>query len=77
MSNVSLQIRQAVPAIDSVVADYAVGYIQHVSDATEDSVRAQRINISDEMAFLNSLSCPFSKLSFFCSSVEYHRFTAR
>lgn len=51
MSNVSLQIRQAVPAIDSVVADYAVGYIQHVSDATEDSVRAQRINISDEMAF--------------------------
>lgn len=55
MSNVSLQIRQAVPAIDSVVADYAVGYIQHVSDATEDSVRAQRINISDEMAFLNSL----------------------
>ncbi|CAL1197195.1 Protein GCN20 [Candida parapsilosis] len=55
MTNVSLQIRQAVPAIDSVVADYAVGYIQHVSDATEDSVRAQRINISDEMAFLNSL----------------------
>ncbi|KAI5967135.1 GCN20 [Candida theae] len=55
MSNVSLQIRQAVPAIDSVVADYAVGYIQHVSDATEDSVRAQRINIPDEMAFLTSL----------------------
>ncbi|KAI5949635.1 GCN20 [Candida margitis] len=55
MSNVSLQIRQAVPAIDSVVADYAVGYIQHVSDATEDSVRAQRINISDEMTFLTSL----------------------
>ncbi|CAK9438711.1 uncharacterized protein LODBEIA_P29350 [Lodderomyces beijingensis] len=55
MSNVSLQVRQAVPTIDSVVTDYVIGYIQHVADATEDSVRAQRLNIVEEMSFLNSL----------------------
>ncbi|KAI5953583.1 GCN20 [Candida jiufengensis] len=55
MSNISLQVRQAVPSIDSVVADYAVGYINHISEATEDSVRSQKINIPEEMTFLNDL----------------------
>ncbi|KAI5966505.1 GCN20 [Candida pseudojiufengensis] len=55
MSNVGLQVRQAVPSIDSVVSEYAIGYIQHISDATEDSVRAQKLNIEEEMKFLNNL----------------------
>lgn len=55
MSNVGLQVRQAVPSIDPVVAEYAVGYIQHVSSSTEDSVLAQQINIPDEMTFINDL----------------------
>ncbi|KAI3405380.2 GCN20 [Candida oxycetoniae] len=55
MTTVNSRVRQAVPNIDSVVSDYAVGYIQHVSDATEDSVRAQRINIAQEMSFLANL----------------------
>lgn len=55
MSNIGLQVRQAVPSIDPIVADYAAGYIQHVSSATEDSVTAQQISIDDEMSFIKSL----------------------
>lgn len=55
MSNIGLEVRQAVPLIDPVVADYAVGYIKHVSYATEDSVLAQQVSIDDEMSFIHSL----------------------
>ncbi|EGW34652.1 ATP-binding cassette family, regulator of translational elongation [Spathaspora passalidarum NRRL Y-27907] len=55
MSNVGLQVRKAVPSIDSVVADYAVGYIQHVSNSTEDIVLAQQVNIDQEMNFIKEL----------------------
>lgn len=55
MSNIGLKVRQAVPAIDPIVADYAAGYIQHVSHATEDSVTAQQISINDEMNFIKNL----------------------
>ncbi|KAG7662579.1 GCN20 [[Candida] subhashii] len=55
MSNVGLQVRQAVPSIDPVVADYAVGYIQHVSNSTEDIVLAQQISIDKEMDFIKQL----------------------
>ena len=55
MSTIGAQVRQAVPTVDSVVSDYVVGYINHVSDATEDSVRAQRLNIDEEMSFLINL----------------------
>lgn len=55
MSNIGLQVRKAVPSIDPVVADYAVGYIQHVSHATEDSVAAQQIDIEKELQFIEEL----------------------
>lgn len=55
MSNIGLQIRQSVPSIDPVVADYAVGYIQHVSQSTEDSVSAQQVDINHEMQFIKDL----------------------
>ncbi|WPK23267.1 hypothetical protein PUMCH_000502 [Australozyma saopauloensis] len=55
MSNVSLQIRRAVPSIDPIVADYAVGYIQHVSHATEDSVSAQQLDIPKELTFIEEI----------------------
>ncbi|CAN3375363.1 hypothetical protein DIURU_002439 [Diutina rugosa] len=55
MSNIGLQVRQAVPSIDPVVADYAVGYIQHLLHATEDSVLAQQVSIQDEMNYLKAL----------------------
>lgn len=55
MSNIGLQVRQAVPAIDPVVADYAVGYIQHVSSSTEDSVVSQQLNIKSEMDYIQEL----------------------
>lgn len=55
MSNIGLQVRQAVPSIDPVVADYAVGFIQHVSQSTEDSVLAQQLDISKEMTFVEQI----------------------
>lgn len=55
MSNIGLQVRQAVPSIDPVVADYAVGYIQHVSSSTEDSVLAQQVDITLEMNYIKDL----------------------
>lgn len=55
MSNVRLQVLQAVPSIDPIVADYAVGYIQHVSNSTEDSVLAQQVDINQEMNYIKDL----------------------
>ncbi|ONH68536.1 Protein GCN20 [Cyberlindnera fabianii] len=55
MSNIGLQVRQAVPQIDPIVADYAVGYINNLQQATEDSVFAQQLNIEDEIAFIADL----------------------
>lgn len=55
MSNFSLQVRKAVPSIDPVVVTYATGYIQHVSNNTEDSVSAQQLNISQELAFIQDM----------------------
>lgn len=55
MSNVSLQIRRAVPSIDPIVADYAVGYIQHVTHAIEDSVSAQQLDITKELNFIENI----------------------
>ncbi|KAK6461960.1 ATP-binding cassette family, regulator of translational elongation [Scheffersomyces coipomensis] len=55
MSNIGLQVRQTVPSIDHIVAEYATGYIQHVSKATEDIVSAQHINIDEEMGFIKEL----------------------
>ncbi|ODQ78679.1 hypothetical protein BABINDRAFT_39104 [Babjeviella inositovora NRRL Y-12698] len=55
MSNIGLQVRQSVPGIDPVVAEYAVGYITHISLCTEDSVSAQQVDIHGEMQFLSDL----------------------
>lgn len=55
MSNLGLQIRQAAGSIDGVVADYAVGYMQHVSHSTEDAVLAQQLDINKEVAFIKEL----------------------
>ena len=38
-----------------MVVDYTVGYIQHVTNATEDSVAAQQVNIDEEMNFIKGL----------------------
>lgn len=53
--SLSVQIRKAVPQVDPVVTDYAVGYVQHVSNATEDSVAAQQVDIDAELAFVQDL----------------------
>ncbi|OWB58159.1 hypothetical protein B5S28_g4157 [[Candida] boidinii] len=55
MSNIGLQLRQAVPSIDPIVADYAVGYVGHISKSTEDSVLAQQLDIGKETNFLKDI----------------------
>ncbi|RKP29792.1 hypothetical protein METBISCDRAFT_23897 [Metschnikowia bicuspidata] len=55
MSNFNLQIRRAVPAVDPIVANYAIGYIQHVSQATEDAVAAPQMNVAKELAFIEDI----------------------
>lgn len=55
MSNIALQIRRAVPTIDPIVTAYAVGYLQHVSTSTEDSVTAQQVDITSEIEFMRTL----------------------
>lgn len=51
----ALQIRKAAPSIDPVVSDYAVGYLNHVQSATEDSVTAQLLDIAKEVQFVQDL----------------------
>lgn len=53
--SLSLQIRQAVPNIDPVVADYAVGYINHIENSINDSVLSQQLNIESEISFISDL----------------------
>lgn len=55
MSNITLKVRKAVPSIDPIVADYAVGYIQHIMNATEDSVSAQQLDVQKELSFIETL----------------------
>lgn len=55
MSNFGLQVRRAVPSVDPIVADYAVGYINHVSTSTEDSVSAQQLDIAKELDFIEQI----------------------
>ncbi|ODV85420.1 hypothetical protein CANARDRAFT_28222 [[Candida] arabinofermentans NRRL YB-2248] len=55
MSSIGLQVRQAVPSLDPVVADYAVGYVGHISSATEDSVLSQQLDIPKEIHFIEQL----------------------
>ncbi|TID15763.1 hypothetical protein CANINC_004292 [Pichia inconspicua] len=55
MSNLGLQVRQAAGSVDTVVADYAVGYLQHVTKSTEDAVLAQQLDINKEITFIQDL----------------------
>ena len=55
MASVADQVRQAAPAIDSVVSDYAAGYAQYIAAATSDSVLAQNLDIAKEVDFITAL----------------------
>ncbi|ANB14000.1 putative AAA family ATPase GCN20 [Sugiyamaella lignohabitans] len=49
------QVRQSVPAIDPIVAEYAAGYVQHISESTSDPVFANNLDIDGEVEFISSL----------------------
>ena len=49
------EVREAVPSIDPIVLEYATGFVQHISDQTEDSVAAGDVNVGNNMDFLKTL----------------------
>lgn len=55
MSNFGLQVRRAVPAVDPVIANYAMGYMNHMSKSSEDSVAAQQLDIDKELSFIEDV----------------------
>ncbi|CUS20988.1 LAQU0S02e02982g1_1 [Lachancea quebecensis] len=55
MSNIGLKIRQAAPAVDQIVADYAKGYYNHLLNATYDAVQSKQLALSKEICFLKEL----------------------
>lgn len=55
MSNIGFKIRQAAPTVDPIVADYAVGYVNHLSSATYDAVQSKQLELPQEVSFVESL----------------------
>ncbi|GMM33081.1 putative AAA family ATPase [Saccharomycopsis crataegensis] len=55
MSSLGAQIRRAVPDIDPVVTDYAIGYVNHISNSTTDSVAAQQLDLENDIGFVKNL----------------------
>ncbi|ODV63916.1 putative AAA family ATPase GCN20 [Ascoidea rubescens DSM 1968] len=55
MTSIGSKVRLAAPSIDPVVSDYTIGYIQHVSNSTTDSVASQQLDIKAELSFVNDL----------------------
>ncbi|KAH3900520.1 putative AAA family ATPase GCN20 SCDLUD_003507 [Saccharomycodes ludwigii] len=55
MSNIGLQIRKSAPGIDPIVADYCVGYFNHLSQATNDAVQSKQLDLNNEVDFIKNL----------------------
>lgn len=55
MTSLSSEISQAVPKIDVVVADYALGYVKHLERSTGDAVAANKLDIESEMNHIGTL----------------------
>ena len=55
MSTLANQVRQAAPAIDSIVTEYAAGYVRNVVDNLSDAFSATSLDIPSEIQFVTSL----------------------
>lgn len=55
MSTLANQVRQAAPAIDSIVTEYAAGYVRNVVDNLSDAFSATSVDIPSEIQFVTSL----------------------
>lgn len=54
-STLATQVRKAAPSIDSVVSDYASGYVRYICDNLADPFAASTITIPKEVDFLSSI----------------------
>lgn len=49
------QVRQAVPAIDEVVSDYAADYVAYIKQQAENPESAQDLDVASELAFVQEV----------------------
>lgn len=55
MPSIADRVRQATPAIDPVVSDYAAGYVQYVEESANDPSFVQALNTEKEVRFIVKL----------------------
>lgn len=55
MPSIADKVRQATPAIDGVVSEYAAGYVQHIAESASDPSFVQALNVEREVDFIVNL----------------------
>ncbi|CCF57445.1 hypothetical protein KAFR_0C04540 [Kazachstania africana CBS 2517] len=55
MASIGSQVRKVSTSIDPIVTDYAVGYFNHLSKKTFDSVQSKQLNLPEEVSFVGDL----------------------
>lgn len=55
MATIGSQVRSSVGSLDPVVTDYAVGYLNHLSNITFDAVQSKQVELSAEVNFISDL----------------------
>lgn len=55
MSTIGAQVRKAVPSVDPIITDYAVGYFNHLSTITYDAVQSKQLDLDSEINFVAGL----------------------
>ncbi|QLL33925.1 hypothetical protein HG536_0F02500 [Torulaspora globosa] len=54
-TSIGSQVRRVATSVDPIVADYAVGYFNHLSSITFDAVQSKVIDLPSEVSFVSSL----------------------
>ncbi|AMD19883.1 HCL268Wp [Eremothecium sinecaudum] len=55
MASVGSKVRQASPKVDAIVTDYAIGYLNHLSNAINDAVQSKNLDLRSEISFVKDL----------------------
>lgn len=53
--SLSSLIRKSAPKIDPVVTEYCIGYVNHINNATFDSVASQQLDLDEDLRFVQQL----------------------
>lgn len=55
MATIGSQVRSAAGSLDPVVTDYAIGYLNHLSNITFDAVQSKQMDLNSEIDFISNL----------------------